>query len=288
MRIAIIDSGADCSHERLANAKITGISFYSKNQEIHKSENFHDDTGHGTSIAAIIHKHLPEAELHCVKVFSKVMFINENALYHALEYCIDSGYKLINLSLGIHLPSPPEKLVKICQKAYEKNIILVSAANNSTVGPSYPAALPYSFGVSSGSGIKKSSEYGYQSDSSIEFLAKGSIQRIAVHNREYKIAQGTSYACAHFTGIVAKKMSEGNFKSFPENKEELIKNSLPNIKPFIHYQEKMSMDYTVSNQEIDQIGDKTFVNKKKFDWLKKLLYFLYQIKNYPSSISTIN
>ena len=273
IKIAIIDSGVDSSHERLKNVKLSGTGFVFDDNKVVQTENYHDETGHGTAIAAIIQKHCPVAEIHCVKVFSGTMFIHEDVLYKALEYCIQSRYPIINLSLGVNINPPPEQLIKLCRHAYENHIFLICASNNSPQHPAYPASLPYVFGVGSGANIKKSAEYGFMDDSAIDFLAKGTTQRIAWKNGAYNIAQGTSYACAHFAGIVAKKISENKFESFEKLKQALKQSADPQVKPFIYYNSIHNMDYVISNNDIKCYGEKFFVNQSKFSWIKKVAMF---------------
>jgi subtilisin family serine protease len=256
IKIAVIDGGVDSNHERLKDAKLSGKRFIFDDNKVSQTANYHDETGHGTAIAAIIHKHCPNAEIHCVKVFSDTMVIHEDVLYKALEYCIKSQYPIINLSLGVNIEPPPEQLVKLCKSAYENNIILICASNNSSQHPAYPASLPYVFGVGIGTNIKKGTEYGYTDESSIDFLAKGTIQRIAWKNGTYNVTQGTSYACAHFSGIVAKKISENKFESFEQLKQTLKRNANPQINPFIYYKSENNMDYIVSNNDLKHLGEK--------------------------------
>ena len=273
MKIAIIDSGVENTHTRLNKAIINGLGFtISDNNEVSTGTDYTDQNGHGTAIAAIIHKHCPEAELSCLKIFQDGLIIHEHVLYKAIEWCLNNEVNLINLSLGIVSERVPEKLFELCQAAYKKNIVVISASNNVIKDKAYPAYFPNVFGVACGQ-IKKSNDYGYLPESPIEFLAKGTTQRVAWKDNSNKILQGTSYACAHFTGIAAKIIKESGFIEIDKIKEELKESSDRNIQPLVNLKTSSEMEYLVTNLNIKQEGDNTFKYEKKFNWIKKIAIF---------------
>ena len=124
MKIAIVDSGIDKQHKRLKNCKISGVFIdfrHKEGEQYELNESFNDELGHGTAIAGIIHKLIPEAELIGVKIFNEQPSVNERIIHRAIGWCIENKVDIINLSLGIETTNPNEELFKACERAYNEN-----------------------------------------------------------------------------------------------------------------------------------------------------------------------
>lgn len=271
MRIAIIDSGIEVSHKRLRECTISGISFSEENNEIISSEEFIDELGHGTGIASIIHGCVPNAELVAIKIFHKELKTTEKIVCAALLWCVNNNIKIVNLSLGLASKIPSHDLHAACVDCYNKNIIIIAAAHHTGV-ECYPAYFPEVFGVSAGI-TKNKLEYGYISNSPIEFLAKGNVQRIASLNGGFKISDGTSYACANFTGIVSKFLSHNPSTSIiKEIKGYLIENANPNIQSVYKVVSSNENPIIIRN-DLVSICEKWIDKEKRFNWLGKIAIF---------------
>lgn len=232
MRIAIIDSGIDLSHKRLLGCRCTGVSIESNSSgELTMKDEYDDSLGHGTSLAAIIHRITPSAELVAVRMFHQDLIATESLLCESLRWCLNNNIDIINLSLGVQTNSPSKELHQLCIDAYEQNIVIVSAAHANLAYESYPAFFPTVFGVTWGK-TSKLMEYGFIPDSPIEFIAKGTLQRVAWKNGGFTIFSGTSLACAYFTGITAKTMQSFNYASSVDTiKDKLKAGATPGLSP---------------------------------------------------------
>lgn len=223
MRIAIIDSGVDISHRRLKDCDCTGVSLVLKSSsELKVADDYHDLLGHGTGIAAIVHRIVPSAELVAVKIFHQDLMATERLLCESLRWCLNNDVDIINLSLGIQTTSPSEELYRLCTDAYERRVVIVSAAHANISHESYPAYFSTVFGVTWGK-VNKATEYGFIPNSPIEFIAKGTLQRVAWREGGFTISSGTSLACAYFTGITANILKSSTFTSI-----DTLKNGLKN------------------------------------------------------------
>lgn len=95
----------------------------------------HDYTGnglqteykHGTGCAEIVHDMAPDAELHLLKIRDEIDF------YDAIDYCINNGIDIINLSGGMIGSGPGDgtgPVDEACDEARANGILVVSVAGN--------------------------------------------------------------------------------------------------------------------------------------------------------------
>ena len=145
VRIAVVDSGADLAAPDL-EAKRPAT-----HNAIDNSRDVTDHVGHGTFVASLaagsstngegVAGVAGEARLTTIKASSEGLFTDfETAA--AIAYAVDSGARIINLSLGGTRSSPVER--RAIDYAVAKDVLIVAAAGNSFLegNPvSYPAAL---------------------------------------------------------------------------------------------------------------------------------------------------
>ena len=288
LNIAIIDSGIDTNHPRLRNCSVKGVTIIPEKDHFLFLDTFNDTLGHGTAIAGIIHKHIPNATLWAVKIFDNTLSSNESVLVEAIRWCLErEDISIINLSLGILTNNPSIALSRICEKAFELNKVLISAKHIDPKLVSYPANFPFVFSVSSGN-TNKEKEYGITTNSrdSVEFLAKGTIQRVAWKNQECNIVTGTSYSCAHFTGIVANYLKKESI-SIELLKQILIRDSSPEIKN-THQSSKLKSSNipVIQPEKIDEKGRQLF-STTKMDWIGRFTLFPSSEKEMKTLISLL-
>jgi len=268
MKIGIIDSGIDINHKRLISCNVKGGTILLSNNELSFCENFDDLLGHGTATAGIIHKHNPQAELFVIKIFDQEGITNERFLHYAIQLCIDKKVDLINISLGVQTNMPHESLIAICEKAYSVGIVIVAAAHNDIHLESYPACFSSVFGVICGK--TKADNYGYLASSGF-FIAKGDLQRVLWKNERFNITGGTSFACAHFTGIISNLMEKHNFSDIASLKLLMIEHADKDLLPTYQVSDVKKLPH-VQRTDLDQIGENFFTPRKN-DWIKKIALF---------------
>jgi subtilisin family serine protease len=164
VKIAIVDSGVDCSLPDFQGRIADKRSFVGGDPCV-------DTQGHGTFVAGIIAANLDTqgivgiaytSQLLIAKVVSSNGTIPLEAEAAAIRWAADSGARVINLSLGgvrdpvrrnLDTYSPQE--ASAVAYAYAKGVLLVAAVGNGDEAPtqpwpyaSYPAALPHVLGVS--------------------------------------------------------------------------------------------------------------------------------------------
>ena len=205
INIAIIDTGVNTSHPALKNTKISGV-FITKNElgKIVISDDIIDDAGHGTAITIIIYQHNNNINIYVVRLFCKKQFVaDEDMFLFALRHIYNNfDCDILNLSLGYNYCTNINELYDICSQFRKKGCIIVSAFDNGGT-LSYPAVLDNVIGVMCSDSFLKNNEYEYVENSEINILAKGSNQRVAWVDCNYIVTSGSSFACAHITGILS-------------------------------------------------------------------------------------
>lgn len=224
IKIAVIDSGAATTHEAL-NRIQAGFDIVNKKTT---PDTWNQDTlGHGSHCAGVIggtelafgiRGFAPEAELHVCKLFPGGQV---SQLIDALEYCIEKGIDVVNLSLGGAEPS--EALEQQIIRAKRAGIACIVAAGNSGGAVQYPASSPNVLAVAA---IGKLDEFppdsyhaqtltsnvdanGYFAASfscfgpQIGVCGPGVAITSSVPPNNYAAWDGTSMAAPHITGLAA-------------------------------------------------------------------------------------
>ena len=90
VKVAIIDSGIDCSHEILQHVT-AGICFEFSEGQVLTSEDYRDTSGHGTAVASIIKKKAPGTELYAIKIFDQSLIVEQKILLESIRWAIDQN-----------------------------------------------------------------------------------------------------------------------------------------------------------------------------------------------------
>lgn len=203
-RVAVIDSGIDIAHPRLKDCRVTGVAFVRQGEGIATVPDYRDRLGHGTAVAAILHRALPGLGLVAVRLASEDGPVDEALLCRGLEWCLERpDIRIVNISLGMASSTPPARLYELCVRAAEQGVFICASTHNLPGYECYPAYFPSVFGVATGM-VGSKTEYGWvEGHPAVNVLAKGTTQRVAWAGGGYRITAGNSFACARFSGILA-------------------------------------------------------------------------------------
>jgi len=157
--VAVVDSGVDLNHPDLKARLVQGVSIVNQDDYTPPADGM-DDHGHGTQVAGIIgaltNNNLGisgcswNGKIMPVKVLNNKGEGTDADIAEGIIWAVDSGAKIINLSLGG--PSddgtPPQVLQSAIDYAYDQGCMVIAAAGNSGDNTiHYPAALHHVLAV---------------------------------------------------------------------------------------------------------------------------------------------
>jgi subtilisin family serine protease len=224
IKVAIIDSGAAQVTHRNLHKVGPGFDVVGDN----KTGWTNDTVGHGSHCAGVIagsasgtgiRGFAPAAEIHVLRIFPGARFSD---LVGALDYCIENGIDVVNMSLGGGEPSKivEDRLIK----AKSMGVACVIAAGNSGGPVQFPASTVHALAVSA---IGKSGEFpsdsfhatqplqGFESRQGffpakfscfgpeIDVCAPGVAIVSSLPPDDFGAWDGTSMAAPHVTGMAA-------------------------------------------------------------------------------------
>lgn len=184
MKIAILDSGIHPAHPHVG-AVAGGIGV--------AGGDWVDRIGHGTAVAAAIREKAPDASLYAVKVFDRRLSTSFETILRGLEWCIEQGMDLINLSLGTENPAHRE--------AFER--VLSVAPPTLSAAHLLPGRLDGVIGVAPDENCGRA-DYRYRDGVFYASPYPRPIPGVPVERN----LQGASFAVANMTGLAARILAE--------------------------------------------------------------------------------
>jgi serine protease AprX len=224
IRVAIVDTGIDKAHADFSGRIVAGASFV--------DSDYQDDNGHGTHVASITAGSgaaqggqyvgvAPEARLYVARVLDGSGSGSMSGVMAGVEWAVDQGVQVINLSLGGSGSSNGQDALSLtCNAAVGRGIVVCVAAGNagpgsSTIGSPGAAADVITVGASTRSdGVASFSSRGPTADGRtkpdicfpgtdiVAARAAGTSMGSPVNNL-YTSASGTSMATPHASGLAA-------------------------------------------------------------------------------------
>jgi subtilisin family serine protease len=217
VRIAVIDSGIEADHPDLEGCIEVddGVALaLDGTGEVVEEIGPHEDLfGHATACAGIIHSIAPEARLTSVRVLGAGLAGRAAVFLRGLAWAVEQGFDVINLSLGTTKKDWALPFHEICDEAYFRSCLLVTAANN-MLRPSYPSLYASVTSVACNL-ASDPMRFHYNPDPPTEFLARGVDVDVAWKGGGRMQGTGNSYAAPHLAGIAA-----------------LIRSKHPELRPF--------------------------------------------------------
>lgn len=212
IKVAVVDTGIDFTHPDIVPNYKDGISF------VPSESSPRDYNRHGTHVAGTIAAAMndsgiigvaPSAYLYAIKVLPASGPGKWSWLIAGLEWCINNGIQVINMSLGGS--SAPTALQTMCDLAWNRGLVLVAAAGNAdgkdtddTVNfpANYKSVIAVS-NITNADTLSPSSSRGPK----LELCAPGTNIFSKVPGGGFSNLTGTSMASPHVAGAAALALS---------------------------------------------------------------------------------
>jgi subtilisin family serine protease len=298
IKVGIIDTGIEATHEDLEGAVVENVDFTGENKK-----NPVDENGHGTHVAGIIAARengvgvigvAPLCSLYIAKAFDKDGNAQPFSVIKALEWMIQKNVDVINMSFSARTTT--KQYDEVIKKVYDKGITMVCAAGNEgggrdTIG--YPAKYDQCIAVTAVDIDKKRADFSSQGRKA-EVCAAGKNIYSCYLNNTYATLSGTSMATPIITGAVALLQS----KAYKRYNRRLLPHE---IRLLLHiYAENLGFDgrdvnYGYGLFTFDRLYSDTFEksyvaklmkNSKKKELLSELEY-LKEKEQYVNNISAV-
>ena len=207
VRVGIIDSGLENDHPDLHGRVVENVTVEIGGEDpVVVPDQAVDMFGHGTACGAIIVGLAPDVELVSIRVLGPDLRGKGTAFAAGLEWAIEQGLQVCNLSLSSKSESLYPVFHDLADRAYFRGTALVSAANN-VPAPSYPSLFSSVFSVAAHAEPDPWRIY-YNPAPPVEFGAWGVDVPIAWKDGGSTVATGNSFAAPHLAGLVALILSK--------------------------------------------------------------------------------
>ncbi len=202
VRVAIVDSGV-APVPAVGAIERSVVVERDADGEVTVTECDHDDlTGHGTACAAIVRSLAPEVEIVSVRVLNASLKGQALTFAHGLDWCIEQGFDVVNLSLSTSNERYFETFHDLVDQASWKRTLLVSAMNN-VRKVTIPSEFAGVFSVACAPGRDRERIL-HNPDGPSEWAASGIDVEIEWGATGRVVATGNSFAAPVVTGHLAR------------------------------------------------------------------------------------
>jgi len=242
--VAVVDSGVDADHPQLSRAGkvLPGKNFF----EAADLPGSFDCVSHGTGVAGIIaadpvpgvgfHGIAPDAHILPVRITAQdiadngqSLRIDLGALANGVRYAVDSGARVLNLSIAGYADFP--EMRSVVEYAVAKDVLVVAAVGNGQQDgagelPSFPAAYDGVLGVGAIDidGARTSTS---QVGPYVDLVAPGAGVLTTTRVAGHAYAGGTSYAAPFVSATAALVRAAWPGLTAPEVAQRLIATASP-------------------------------------------------------------
>jgi hypothetical protein len=164
---------------------------------------------HGTDCATILCNHTKNYQLYSIKILDDQRTANKKDLITALEWCLNNGVELVNLSIGSSYYKDYADLKMIIDHLLSKGVIIVAACDNRNIR-TFPASFPGVIGVRTDRvGILKEKEYVFIDNpgDGIDIIAYSEFTVRYSNGEQKQLSANNSYAAPYITALVCNYLS---------------------------------------------------------------------------------
>jgi len=209
VKIAILDSGIEISHPRLAALALADdVGFVEDGLNISTVKGQGTDVfGHGTAIADIVRQVAPEAQMGSFRVLGAHLRSRSLMIGEGVRQAIQRGYHILNCSFGCSREDQVLMYKDWIDEAYMRGRHIVAASNNHDFSKrEWPGHFPTVITVNS-TNCERHDAFYSRPNHLVEFAARGQDIEVAWSGGVCKKVTGSSFAAAHLTGLLARLIS---------------------------------------------------------------------------------
>jgi len=198
LKIAVIDSGVNLRHPHIT-ASTCGVNLGFSGTDGDLTD---DKFGHGTAVTAAIQEKAPGAEYYALRIFGDSLRTTAPRVIEAIEWSIDQGMDLVNLSLGTPNLEYREAMQSLVTRAAAAGVVLI-AARTARQDVVLPGILEGVIGVDLDWSLPRDRYWIEDGGGYTRFLAPGFPRPLPGRPPERNV-YGISFAVANMTGFVAR------------------------------------------------------------------------------------
>lgn len=217
--VAVVDTGVSTTHPFLE-----GRIHDKSTKFIGSVDTYEDDNGHGSHVSGIIVDNTPSnVKILALKALDKEGVGYDSNLAKAINYAVEQGADVINMSWGGYKYWVESSLVNAIKNAYNQGVILVAAAGNEfrNAGNFYPSSSTYCITVAATDQKGNYADFSNYGEC-VAVSAPGVSIKSAYMGMQYEIASGTSMA-APFVAAACATDQTINGKKTPDDMKTHIK-----------------------------------------------------------------
>ncbi len=202
VRVCILDSGIELDHPLVGDIERSVAVLRGGEGELRVVDDAEGDLcGHGTACAGIVRALAPECVLTSVRVLGAGYTGGGEILLAGLEWAIEQGFHVVNMSLSTTRTKYVERLHELADRAYFRRVLLVASAHNMPV-ESFPWRFASVISVGSHEEPDPLTFY-YNPTPPVEFFGRGLDLVVAWLGGTTLRCTGNSFATPHIAGICA-------------------------------------------------------------------------------------
>ena len=206
VRVCVVDSGVDSDHPLVGEWSDQSPSSQRGRRKRIEDDREGDTSGHGNASAGIIRSFAPDCELGSVQVLGAAVQGTGADLLAGLEWAIDAGYDVINLSLSTTHKRFIERLHELADRAYFRRSMLVCSAHNMPVD-SWPWRFASVISVAGHAG-RDPEDFRYNAEPAGRVPRAGEDIEVAWADGSTVTASGNSFATGHIAGNCARILAK--------------------------------------------------------------------------------
>jgi len=239
VQVAVLDTGITFSHPVLKGVALAGANFVSQSLT---PKDIADTpaslaVGHGTMVSGVVALIAPKAKILPVRVLNADGTGSTMSIIQGIEYAIQQGAQVINMSFGTNLSS--DIMDEVLEEAADKGVILVAAAGNEASDKLlYPASHSATLSVGSVDASNKKSVFSNYNKKLI-LLAPGENIQSAFSDGAYAGGSGTSFSTPFVSALAALLLSKYPNKPIDWIKDQIRESAKPLDKSNPNYKGKL-------------------------------------------------